>query len=112
MTDTPKTALEMMQGPTRTYIQRIRNDPRTRAMHDGWVAQACAEAEQVYPDPSDDRRRTHHAASRALELALSFVLDNDGELTMVREQLDRVLENSITLANMSPRSFVMPKAEQ
>lgn len=109
MTDTPKTALEMAQGPNRTYIQRLRNDPRTRAMHEGWIAQATAEAEMRHPDPRDDRKRTHYAVSRALELAMSFVLDNDGELAMVREQLNRMASHVITLGNSTPTRLVVPK---
>ena len=103
-----KTATDLVYGG-RDYITRFRRDPRTRAMHDGWVAQATAEAEQRYPHPLDANQRANFAASRALELGMSFVLDNDGELNAVREQLGRVLENALELTRLTPpATFTLP----
>jgi hypothetical protein len=76
-------------------------------MFDGWVAQSTYEAEQRHPYPDDDRRRTHYAAQRAIELAMAFVLDNDGELAATREQLERTLEASIELASLSPKPLIL-----
>lgn len=96
----------------RGYISRMRRDPRTKAMLDGWVAQATQEADMRFPDPRDDRERTHFAAQRAVELAMSHVLDNDGELQMVMKERDTLLENSIRLANLTPpTAIILPKTE-
>ena len=96
-----KTAINLVAGG-RDYITRLRRDPRTKTMHDGWVAQATVEAEQRYPQPLDANQRAHFAATRALALGMSFVLDNDGELNAVRERLERVLENHLELARLTP----------
>ncbi len=86
----------------RGYIASLRRDPRTKAMFDGWVAQATQEADMRFPDPRDDREKAHFAARRALELAMSHVLDNDGELQMVMEQRDQLLDKAIEAARMMP----------
>lgn len=56
----------------RSYVSRLRRDPRVRAMLDGWIAEATFSAEQRFPDPHDDRERTAHAVQTALMLAMSF----------------------------------------
>lgn len=93
----------------REYIKRIRRDPRMRAMLQGWVAQATAEAEQRYPGPYDEPARAHEAATIAVQLAMSFVLDNDGEYQAIRETLDKVLEAQLTMNQLSPRPLIIPK---
>ncbi|MFC0683187.1 hypothetical protein [Novosphingobium clariflavum] len=106
-----KSSIGMMRQE-RGYIARLRRDPRTKAMHDGWLAQATYEAEQHYPYPEDARQRAHYAADRALLLALSFVLDNDGEMNALREQLDRITESSLSLLNKFPPAPIILKSEE
>ena len=90
----------------RTYLERLRNDPRTRTLHDGWVAQATMEAERVYPE-WDDTRRAHFAADRALQLALTFILDNDGEMAYLRALVEEQAER-ISKLMISTTAFVFP----
>lgn len=97
------------QKQPRGYIARLRNDPRLHAMMQGWVGQATMEAEQRYPHPDQYAARAHDAAQRAIGLALSFVLDNDGEYQMLREELDRALKNTIDLVNAKPISLVIER---
>ena len=95
----------------RTYIGMLRNDRRMRAMFDGWVAQATLEAANHFPDTYDASERAGYAAEMALRLALSFIIDNDGEYQALREQLDRVMENFITLETLNPRPIFDAKGE-
>ena len=96
----------------RPYIENLQNDPRTMAMMDGWIAQATKEAELNHDLCRDDPRRlAHNAARRALELAMSFVLDNDGEYQGVCEQRDQLLDNALKLEAMRPPSIVIPRAQ-
>ena len=83
----------------RTYIDRLMNDPRSKAMRDGWVAQATAEAEMRYPHALDARPRAAMAAERALDLGMSFVLDNDAELAAVRRELEEMTKRALDLLN-------------
>lgn len=92
----------------RGYIARLLRDPRTKAMHDGWIAQATFEAEEHCGDRYDAPRMAQYAADRAIQLAMSFVLDNDGELNAVREQMEKLLEANLTMASLSPRPIVIP----
>lgn len=87
------------RGGKRTYIDRLMNDPRSRVMRDGWVAQATTEAKMRYPHPLDAGERSALAAERALELGLSFVLDNDAELAAVRHELDQMTKRCLELLN-------------
>lgn len=96
----------------RTYIERLRNDPRTRAMRDGWIAQATAEAEQRYPGRLEAGLRMHYAASRVLELAMSFILDNDGELAMTRRELVQAQKALAKHIEMAPRPIIIPRPEE
>ncbi|KPH67548.1 hypothetical protein ADT71_02285 [Novosphingobium sp. ST904] len=80
-------------------------------MRDGWVAQATSEADMRYPDPYDPRR-TAFAAERALELALSFVLDNDGELVAVRQDLECMTKRCIDVLNTRVMPYVLVKAPE
>lgn len=91
----------------RGYIASLRRDPRTKAMFDGWVAQATQEAEMLYPDLRDDRQRTHFAAERAVQLAMSHVLDNDGELQMLAEENDRLRKQILDFAHRTPPNSVL-----
>lgn len=95
----------------RPYIENLRNDPRTRAMFNGWVAQATATADQRRcGDGSGFRQMAHDAAQQALALAMAFILDNDGEYQMVCEERDRLREHILSIANLTPpASFVAEK---
>jgi hypothetical protein len=96
---------------TRGYIENLRTDPRTRAMFDGWVAQATktAEARIAGRFGHDAHRLAHEAATEALTLALSFILDNDGELQAVRHERDTLLKQLIDLHASVPRIIKVPK---
>lgn len=106
-----KSSIEMMRQE-RGYIRRLRHDHRTKVMHDGWIAQAIYEAEQRYRYPEQARQMAEYAADRALQLALSFVLDNDGEMNALREQLDRITESSLSLLNKFPPAPIILKSEE
>lgn len=94
----------------RRYIQRLRSDPRTRALFNGWAAQATLEADQRFPDPHDGRLAACFAAERAIELAMSFVLDNDGEYQMVSDELNQLRNRVIEGFMMPPAVVVMQRA--
>lgn len=94
----------------RDYISRLRSDPRLHAMMQGWVSQATMEAESRYPGLYDDRQRAHWAAETAIRLAMSFVLDNDGAYQMLREEMDRVLKNTLELVNSTPLKVVIERS--
>lgn len=79
----------------RPYLQRLATDARMHRLLDGWTAQATLEAEGRYPEPWQDRERTHYAAKSAAALAMAFVLDNDREYQMVCEERDRALEMAL-----------------
>ncbi len=96
----------------RTYIERLRNDPRTRALADAWVNQAMMEAEQHYDSYREGAAFAHYAARRAVELAMSFVLDNDGELAATREQLERALETQLQFLRTQPVTVTLVDAPQ
>lgn len=100
------------QKINRPYIKRLRSDPRTKAMFDGWAHQACMEAEARYPDirsPHDAQKLAYFAARRALELAMTFVLDQDGEYKMVCEERDKAFEALIKQSEMLTPQQIMVK---
>ncbi len=80
------------QHKHRSFIRNLRNDPRTRAMVDGWIAQAMVKVE-IGASRDYDRRATHEAVREGIALALSFILDNDGEYQMVCEERDRLRDH-------------------
>lgn len=96
----------------RSYITRLRFDPRIRAMFDGWVAQATMEAEQRFPDPRDDRARSHFAAETALRIGLAFVLDNDGEYQRVLAENEKLMKRLLDAAHLPPLHVVLPSADE
>lgn len=87
----------------RPYIERLRHDPRGRALHDGWVHQAAMVAEQRAG--GDARMAAHEAAEEALKLALSFILDNDGEYLAVMAERDRFRDQLLETINLQPTSY-------
>lgn len=93
----------------RKYIERLRRDPRLRAMRDGWVAQATIEAENTYPDPRDGRPSARWAAERAIDLAMQHVLDNDGEMHAVMAERDQFRDQSILDTKLTPLRLVIEK---
>lgn len=86
----------------RSYIARLHRDPRTKAMLDGWIAQATFEADKRFPRPEDDRQRTCFAAETAVRLAMEFVLGNDGEYQAILLENDRLMQQVIDIANRTP----------
>lgn len=98
------------QHKRRPYIENLRKDPRTKAMFDGWVAQATMIAEQRNRgDEYDYRRMAHDAAQEALALALAFILDNDGEYQMVCEERDRIRDQVLSRVMLTPPSITVEK---
>jgi hypothetical protein len=93
----------------RPFIERLRHDPRMKAMVDGWTAQATIEAEARLRHPDDYRRAMHEAARTGIALVLSFILDNDGEYRAVCEERDRLIEQVLRAAMLTPPSFVVSK---
>lgn len=107
-----KTASMINDEPKRSYIARLRRDPRLKAVFDGFISQALIETDQRYPDPYMDRERILYATHRATELAMAFVLDNDGEYQMIYEQWEKAVENAISFANMTgPTLIIKPGSE-
>ena len=49
------------------------------------------------------------AAERAVQLAMSFVLDNDGELMAAYTQMDAMMKNMATAINLSPTPPIVVK---
>lgn len=94
----------------RSYLALLRRDPRVKAAYDGWIAQATFEAYNRYPHPMDSEQRASYAASRAVELVMSFILENDGEYQAVRQQLDEVLKRSLEMAMYAPVQMIVPIA--
>lgn len=90
------------EGPKRSYVARLRRDPRLKAIFDGFISQALVEADQRYPDPYMDRERTLYATRRSTELAMAFVLDNDAEYQMIYEQWEKAVENAVNFAHATP----------
>lgn len=86
----------------RSYIARLQRDPRAQAMFDGWVAQATYEAEQRCPDAQDGRQRAQEAARIGIQLAMSFVCDNDGELLAALAERDQMHEHLLKWQHMQP----------
>lgn len=95
---------------SRPFIQRVRDDGRLSSMVQGWAIQATMIVEQRYGFyPSDPRRIAHEAAEEALKLALTFILDNDGEYRMVCEERDQLVERmtqTLNHMNLIPPVFV------
>lgn len=95
----------------RPFTERMRHDPRMRAMVDGWIAQATFEAEtrnDRYREPS---RFAHDAAETALRLALTFLIDNDGEYRAVCEERDRLMEQVLKGAMLTPPSLTVKASD-
>jgi hypothetical protein len=65
-----------------------------------------------YPDPFHARERSSFAAERALELGMSFVLDNDGELAAVRQELEQMTKRCLDLLNAKVLMPVMVQAPE
>lgn len=102
-----KTASMINDGPKRSYIARLRRDPRLKAVFEGFISQALIETDQRYPDPYMDRERIHFATRRATELVMAFVLDNDAEYQMIYEQWEKAVENALTLTKMSSPTLII-----
>ena len=101
------------QHKRRPYIDNLRNGPCTKAMFDGWAAQATITAEQCNRgDEYDYRRMAHAAAQEALALALAFILDNDGEYQRVCEERDRYRDQILNTAMLTPPSMFIVNADQ
>lgn len=98
-----------MPKRARPYIERLRTDPRTRAMFDGWVGQATMLAEQQVPDPCRYAERAHRAAQIALQLAMTHVLDNDGELQAANAEIDKLREHVLQGAMLKPPHLIVTK---
>lgn len=77
-------------GRNRPYIERLQHDPRVRMCFDSWVHQATLEAEARFPDQADGHKAAHHAARRAIELAASFLLDEDAEYRAALAENDQL----------------------
>ncbi|WP_343609289.1 hypothetical protein [Novosphingobium sp.] len=95
----------------RSYIQRLEADPRLHAMFTGWVAQAVREAEVLpgaYGLPSCFAEK---AAGLALELALSHILNNDGEYQALLEQLERTTKAHLDTLNLIAMPLAIPVAQ-
>lgn len=93
----------------RLYIDRLQNDHRLHTMFTGWVAQALREAELRADTHRSPYLFAQRAAERALELALSHILDNDGEYQAVRAELERSLKSQIELANNALAPIIIAK---
>lgn len=92
----------------RPYIERLRHDPRTRALFDSFISQATMLVENRHGNDMEymgSRRAAHEIAQEAVALAMSFVLDNDSEYRMVCEERDQLMERQLKgfqLCSMSP----------
>lgn len=98
---------DIIEGRSRNYIARLRRDPRMKAVFDGFISQALIEADQLYPAPHMDRERTNFAARRSAELAMSFVLDNDGEYQMIYDQWEKAVKAGLEIAQSKGPSLIM-----
>jgi len=99
---------QIMGHRARPYIENLRNDARTRQLMDSWTVQAMMEVEARRGHPADEhdsKRFAHEVAQRAVAIAMSFVLDNDGEYQMVCQERDGILQAHIDAAGM--RTTVM-----
>lgn len=92
----------MEQKRKRSYVEQIRRDPRMKAMLDGWAAQAAMKAEQKMRNPYADRQSIHDAAVEGIALAMTFVLDNDGEYQAVCDERDALLDKIINTFQTAP----------
>lgn len=91
----------------RPYIERLRHDRRTRALFEGWVAQAAMTAEPRAR--GDAHMAARLAAEEALKLALAFILDEDGEYRAVCAERDRYRDQLLeTIDLVPPPRFVIP----
>lgn len=98
-------ATEMKMKTNRPYIERLRRDPRTKALFDSFVYQAMVEVREQHgrpESPYEAEKFAHVTAEKAVALAMSFVLDNDGEYKMLREQFDQLMQTMIDARHLSP----------
>ena len=92
----------------RPFVQRLRNDPRVRAVMDGIINQAMIETENLYPRSYEGGRAAMaFAARRAAERAMSFVLEQDREYQDVLIMLDEVLARQLDVAKMTVRDVTI-----
>jgi hypothetical protein len=99
----------------RDYIERLRHDPRTKALFDSFVYQAIVEVRERHGCAENHHQAeelAHRTAERAVALAMAFVLDNDGEYRMVCEQRDQLLERQLKGFELSAMSPVFVKEQQ
>lgn len=98
-----------MQKQQRSFIERMRRDHGLHQLMQSWVVQGVAQA-KIAHDGRDgwfDARTASQAAEEALKLALSFILDNDGEYQRVCQERDQLLENIIKHVELTPRPIIV-----
>lgn len=102
----------------RPYIERLRHDPRTRALFDSFISQATMLVENRHGNDMEymgSRRAAHEIAQEAVALAMSFVLDNDSEYRMVCEERDQLMNQQLQWARLSAAPIILstePAKEQ
>jgi hypothetical protein len=109
MTNTEFLAAKIDRG----YIKWLRTDPRVRRIFEGFVARATMEADLEVPhirDVHEARQLAHVAARLAVQMVMDFVIDNDGEYQMVKEERDQLQERLFKLAELAPNHMAMNMA--
>ena len=96
-----------MFSPTnRSFIDRMKSDPRFRDMVRGWEHQAVVATEQRFRVYACDREIMHETAAAAIRLALEFLLESDGEYKAVCAERDAILKASMDLIQLSPKPMM------
>lgn len=94
----------------RPYIERLRRDPRTRVVFDGFLAQVSLRFnDRPIKDEHEARKMIMRAAEEAIALAMAFVLDNDTEYMQVCEERDRIMKLCIDNQSLIVPKFMIPK---
>lgn len=92
----------MLNPSNRSFIDRMKSDPRFHAMVRGWEHQAVVATEQRFGDYRCDREIMHETAAAAIRLALEFILESDGEYKAICAERDAILKASMDLIQTSP----------
>lgn len=101
-----ETAIEHGEALRQKMIANYQRDMRFRALVDTAVHQAVTKHGRI--DPDRPEQAAHDIARDAVAFALTSAFEDDAELNFTRQLLEKMRENMLTLASLTPQPMTIP----